>query len=383
MGIGRALAKRLGGRHGGGMLTTPVALGAKSYEVVTGRGLLGECGARARAMFPGSGRCVVITDANVGPLYADRVVASLAGAGIEAEVITVPAGEPSKSFGVLETVTRGMIRAGLDRKAFAVALGGGVIGDLAGFAASVFFRGIPVVQIPTTIVSVVDSSVGGKTGINTAEGKNLIGTFHQPRLVLIDPETLGSLPDREYREGFAEVIKHAAIRDAAMLDELEVLAGDPGRGGLEALIARNVAIKAAIVSEDEFETKGLRALLNFGHTIGHGIEASAGYGEMLHGEAISLGMRAALRLSEEFAGLDAAVSRRLVRLLGMWRLPLVLPGSIGTAAVLEKMGRDKKFDHGRLKFVLLRAAGDAFVSGEVTAAAAERAIEGLREAPGE
>ena len=165
--------------------------------------------------------------------------------------------------------------------------------------------------------------------------------------------------------------------------ELEVLAGDPGRGGLEALIARNVAIKAAIVSEDEFETKGLRALLNFGHTIGHGIEASAGYGEMLHGEAISLGMRAALRLSEEFAGLDAAVSRRLVRLLGMWRLPLVLPGSIGTATVLEKMGRDKKFDHGRLKFVLLRAAGDAFVSGEVTAAAAERAIEGLREAPGE
>jgi 3-dehydroquinate synthase len=365
------------------MLTTPVALGAKSYEVVTGRGLLGECGARARAMFPGSGRCVVITDTNVGPLYAGRVVASLAGAGIEAEVITVPAGEPSKSFGVLETVTRGMIRAGLDRKAFAVALGGGVIGDLAGFAASVFFRGIPVVQIPTTIVSVVDSSVGGKTGINTAEGKNLIGTFHQPRLVLIDPETLGSLPDREYREGFAEVIKHAAIRDAAMLDELEVLAGEPGRGGLEALIARNVAIKAAIVSEDEFETKGLRALLNFGHTIGHGIEASAGYGEMLHGEAISLGMRAALGLSEEFAGLDAAVSRRLVRLLGMWRLPLVLPGSIGTGTVLEKMGRDKKFDHGRLKFVLLRAAGDAFVSGEVTAAAAERAIEGLREAPGE
>jgi 3-dehydroquinate synthase len=262
-----------------------------------------------------------------------------------------------------------------------VALGGGVIGDLAGFAASVFFRGIPVVQIPTTIVSVVDSSVGGKTGINTAEGKNLIGTFHQPRLVLIDPETLGSLPDREYREGFAEVIKHAAIRDAAMLDELEVLAVETGRDGLEALIARNVAIKAAIVSEDEFETKGLRALLNFGHTIGHGIEASAGYGEMLHGEAISLGMRAALRLSEEFAGLDAAVSRRLVRLLGMWRLPLVLPGSIGTATVLEKMGRDKKFDHGRLKFVLLRAAGDAFVSGEVTTAAAERAIEGLREAP--
>jgi 3-dehydroquinate synthetase len=152
---------------------------------------------------------------------------------------------------------------------------------------------------------------------------------------------------------------------------------------LEALIARNVAIKAAIVSEDEFETKGLRALLNFGHTIGHGIEASAGYGEMLHGEAISLGMRAALRLSEEFAGLDPAVSRRLVRLLGMWRLPLVLPETIGTAVVLEKMGRDKKFDHGRLKFVLLRAAGDAFVSGGVTAAAAERAIEGLREAPGE
>ena len=251
-------------------------------------------------------------------------------------------------------------------------------GDLAGCAASLFFRGIPYLQIPTTIVSVVDSSVGGKTGINTPEGKNLIGTFHQPRCVLIDPLLLGTLPAREYNEGFAEIIKHAAIRDAAMLPLIARAAASERRDGLAALIAQNVRIKAAIVSEDEFETTGQRALLNFGHTIGHAIEASAGYGEMLHGEAIALGIRAALFLSEKHAGLAAEESTVILTLLAAFRLPLVLPESITTEQIMEKLGRDKKFDQGAIRFVLLRAAGEAFVSSDVTRADIAKAVEHLR-----
>jgi 3-dehydroquinate synthase len=346
--------------------------------VLIGGGLLSAAGDHARRLFAGSEACAVVSDSTVGPLYADVVCGSLRAAGFRPHLVTVPAGEPSKSFGALETVTRAMISAGLDRKSFLVALGGGVVGDLAGFAASVFHRGIPYLQIPTTIVSVVDSSVGGKTGINTPEGKNLIGAFHQPRAVLIDPQALATLPDREYREGFAEIIKHAAIRDAPMLPQIAWLAATDARSDLAPLIARNVAIKAAIVSEDEIETKGVRALLNFGHTIGHAIEASAGYGELLHGEAISLGIRAALRLSEEFAGLPAAGSDAILTLLAAFRLPLVLPDNIPTEAVIEKMRRDKKFAGAAIRFVLLRDIGDAFVSDSVTPEAIVRAVEELR-----
>lgn len=361
------------------MIKVAVPLNEKSYEVCIGDGLLAAAGAEARALFPHAGSCAVVTDSNVGPLYAETVCNSLRAEGITPALITVPAGEPSKSFHGLETVTRAMIAAGLDRKAFLVALGGGVIGDLAGFAASVFFRGIPCIQIPTTIVSVVDSSVGGKTGINTPEGKNLIGTFHQPARVLIDPQTLATLPSREYNEGFAEIIKHAAIRDASMLPEIaRAAASGTARGGLAALIARNVAIKAAIVSEDEFETRDLRALLNFGHTAGHAIEASAGYGQLLHGEAISLGIRAALKLSERFAGLSEAESRSILDLLAAFRLPLVLPESITDDQILEKMARDKKFDQGAIRFVLLRAAGHGFVSRAVTREAILEAVAELR-----
>ncbi len=360
------------------MITVPVSLAEKSYEVRLGEGLLAAVGGEARELFPAAKSCAVVTDSTVGPLYGEAVCTSLRGAGFTPHLVTVPAGEPSKSFGTLETVTRAMISAGLDRKAFLVALGGGVIGDLAGFAASVFFRGIPYIQIPTTIVSVVDSSVGGKTGINTPEGKNLIGTFHQPRRVLIDPLTLGTLPTREYNEGFAEIIKHAAIRDAAMLPAIAGACASERRDSLAPLIGRNVAIKAAIVSDDEFETKGLRALLNFGHTIGHAIEASAGYGELLHGEAISLGIRAALYLSEKHAGLSPADSNAILTLLAAFRLPLILPEKITTPQILEKLGRDKKFDQGAIRFVLLRGLGDAFVSDAVTQEDIVEAVEALR-----
>jgi 3-dehydroquinate synthase len=338
-------------------------------------------GEQVRRVLPEARVCAVVTDSTVGPLYGERVLASLRRSGFEPVLITVAAGEPSKSMVCVEDVCRHMIRAGMDRTSFLVALGGGVVGDLAGFAASIFFRGIPYVQIPTTVVSVVDSSVGGKTGVNTPEGKNLLGCFHQPRLVLADVDTLSTLPRREYNEGFAEIIKHAAIRDEAMMELIERLPGEEAGGrtaALVALVARNVAIKAAIVAADEHETVGLRALLNFGHTIGHGIEASAGYGQLLHGEAISLGLVAALRISEEVAGLDAGATEKVIALLRRYELPLRLPTSITTADVMAKLSRDKKFMAGAVRFVVLRGLGDAVVSRDVTMARMEAAVDGLR-----
>ncbi len=347
------------------MPTVPVSLPNTPYEVKIAPGLLATIGAEARSLFPAARACALVTDAKVGPLYAETVKNSLRDAGFESTVITVPAGEPSKCFAEVESINRQMIRAGLGRQSFLVALGGGVIGDLAGFAASIFYRGIPFIQIPTTIVSLVDSSVGGKTGINTPEGKNLVGTFHQPKLVLADPAVLETLPDREFNEGFAEIIKHAAIRDAAMLPEIAAAATQPRRE-LSDLIARNVAIKAAIVTEDEFETKGLRALLNFGHTIGHAIESCAGYGEFFHGEAISLGLRAALFLSERHAGLTSDESKQILDLLKLYQLPLILAPHLTDAQLLEKMARDKKFDQGAIRFVLVPKLGEAHVSKQIT-----------------
>jgi 3-dehydroquinate synthase len=358
------------------MIEVPVALNDCPYVVRVGHGLLAGVGAAVRSVLPEAKSVAVVTDSTVGPLYAEPVMNSLRAAGFIPVLVTVPAGEPSKSLACAEEVCRQMIRAGLDRSAGLVALGGGVVGDLAGFCAAIYFRGIPYVQVPTTVVSLVDSSVGGKTGVNTPEGKNLLGCFHQPRLVLADVDTLSTLPPREYNEGFAEVIKHAAIRDGAMLPLIEQAHTD--RSALENLVARNVAIKAAIVAADEHETTGERALLNFGHTIGHGIEASAGYGQLLHGEAVSLGLVAALRLSESLAGLGPSVTSRLITLLEKFNLPLRLPATITTASVMEKLSRDKKFKAGAIRFVLLRDLGHAFVSSDVTLEHIEQATESLR-----
>lgn len=354
-----------------------VDLAERSYDVLVEPGSLANAGALVSAALPGKTRVAVISDETVAALHAGRLLDSLAAAGLQATLHTVPAGEASKSMTRVEDLCRDMTRAGHDRKSLVVALGGGVVGDLAGFVAAIFYRGVPFVQIPTTIVSQVDSSVGGKTGVNIAEGKNLLGAFHQPRLVIVDPHTLRTLADREYREGFAEVVKHAAIRDAAMLDELATL--DPATREVPAdLIARNIAIKARVVEADEHETLGVRALLNFGHTIGHGIEAAVPYGEMLHGEAISLGTRAALFLSERRAGLDAEVSAKLLRLLEHFGLPTVLSPEITTETVMEKLARDKKFSSGAIRFVVLTAAGEAEVTASVTPDDLREAIEHLR-----
>ena len=358
------------------MPTVHVPLADRSYDVIVQPGILAQAGDSIRRL-AGQRRCAVITDSNVARHHASPLMASLAAAGLDASWHVIPAGEASKSFTFAAQLCEDLAEAHHDRKSLVIALGGGVVGDLAGYVAAIFFRGIPFIQIPTTIVAQVDSSVGGKTGINLRAGKNLVGCFHQPLGVLIDPETLRTLPPREFHEGFAEVIKHAAIRDGAMLDELAQL--DPDCPDVPSdLIARNVAIKAAIVAEDEFETTGTRALLNFGHTIGHGIEAAVPYGDLLHGEAISLGLRAAVFLSEKHAGLAPTFAATIDSLLRHFRLPITLPSSITTETVLAKLSRDKKFDAGRIRFVLLKEAGDAFVSSAVNAQDLEEAIDFLR-----
>jgi 3-dehydroquinate synthase len=358
------------------MPTVQLDLAERSYDILVDDGLLARAGELIKAAGL-TGKAAVITDSNVGPHHATTLIASLSQQGIEASQHTVPAGEASKSMTLANSLCRELIQTGHDRTSFVIALGGGVVGDLAGFVAAIFYRGIPFVQIPTTIVAQVDSSAGGKTGVNAPEGKNLIGAFHQPRLVLVDPLTLDTLPGREYREGYAEAIKHAAIRDAGMIDDLAALDPSDHHPSAE-LLARNLAIKARIVEEDERETAGTRALLNFGHTVGHGIEASLPYGAMLHGEAISLGIRAALFLSEKINSFPAEQSQRILDLLAHFQLPLSLPDTISTETVMDKLSHDKKFAGGTIKFVLLTAPGAAEVSTKVTLDDIREAIEHVR-----
>jgi 3-dehydroquinate synthase len=351
----------------------PVPLSKNPYEIIVGNGILTNTGELVRKILP-AGKCALITDANIAPLYAEAVATSLGEAGFALTVITIPAGEKSKSLSSAETVCDRMISAGLDRGAFVAALGGGVVGDLAGFVASIYYRGIPHVQIPTTVVAQVDSAIGGKTGVNAHEGKNLIGSFHQPVLVIADPATLQTLSDREFNEGVAEIIKHAVIRDAVMLDDLAGLV----KTALPALIARNARIKAAIVAEDEFEKLGVRALLNFGHTVGHALEKAGGYGRFLHGEAVSLGIAAALHLSVQQAGLSRAEADKVLRTLRDFDLPVRLPADIETEALMEALFKDKKFESGAIRFVLTARLGSAFVARRVTEEDIRMAIRGVR-----
>lgn len=344
--------------------TVPVNLGTRSYRVDVGHGLLQNLGSIADQILTKSTTCAVITDSNVGPLYAETALESLKAAGKKPVLITVPAGEASKSLLSSQTVLSEMARAGLDRKSFAVALGGGVIGDLGGFCASIYQRGIPYIQVPTTVLSQVDSSVGGKTGVNLPDAKNMVGNFHQPAHVIADVATLSSLHKREWNEGFAEIIKHACIRDASMLPLIDQVAS--GSGDLADLIRWNIAIKAAVVEADEYETLGIRALLNFGHTLGHAIEAAAGYGVLLHGEAISLGLHAAALLSVKLSKLTTTDADRIIDLLRRFDLPVQLSASFETEELLRIARMDKKFEHGKIRFVLLSALGSAHVSNEVT-----------------
>lgn len=355
------------------MPTVNLSLGARSYNVHVENNSLDSVGyltGRLRL----NGKAAVISDSNVYPLYGERVIQSLEDAGFATSLHVFEAGEQSKNLATVEQIVNEMVAEGHDRSSFVVALGGGVVGDLAGFVASIYYRGIPFIQIPTTVMAQVDSSVGGKTAVDIAAGKNLIGAFHQPSLVVADPTTLLSLPPRVLREGMAEMVKHAAIRAPRMLRTLRHLASEIDLGftlntidALPDTIAENIAIKARIVEEDEKETRGVRAFLNLGHTLGHGIEASVPYGELLHGEVVSLGLRGALWLSRKYCGLSAAAERDVLDTLKALELPLTLPANVTAERALKFTASDKKFSGGAIRFVLLRAPGEPVLSEDVTA----------------
>ncbi|MBS0479526.1 MAG: 3-dehydroquinate synthase [Proteobacteria bacterium] len=352
------------------MTIVPVALGSRSYDVVIERGLLSRAAERLAPLARGRPMAIV-SDANVAPHLA-TLRDALAAAGIASEAIVMPAGENTKSWTQLEVLTDRLLGHGVERGDHVIALGGGVVGDLAGFACSIVKRGCGFVQVPTTLLAQVDSSVGGKTAINTKAGKNLIGAFHQPSLVLVDPDVLDTLPAREQRAGYAEVVKYGLIDDCAFFEWCEangakLLAGDPA--ARECAIAHSVAAKARIVAEDERETAGKRALLNLGHTFGHALEAEAGFSDkLLHGEAVAAGMALAFAYSAR-RGLcptqDAERVTAHLRAVGLPDSATAAGVTASGATLVDHMRHDKKMDTGALPFLLTRGIGRTFVDHSV------------------
>ena len=357
-------------------VAVPVALGERSYEVLVGPGLIAEAGTRLIAALDAR-RVAIVTDENVAALHLAPLRASLKQAGLSVVEIILPAGEGTKCFAELERLLDQLLAARIERRDVVLALGGGVMGDLAGFAASILRRGVVFVQVPTTLLAQVDSSVGGKTGINTAHGKNLIGAFHQPRLVLADTSALDTLPARELRAGYAEVVKYGLIGDAPFFDWLEVngaavLAGEPAARAHA--VVTSVASKAGVVSRDERET-GERALLNLGHTFGHALEAATGFSDrLLHGEGVAIGLCLAFDLSASL-GLappeDAVRVRRHIAAMGLPTRPMDIPGAatlgnlLAPDALIAHMAQDKKVKAGRVTFILARGIGQAFITDRV------------------
>ncbi len=352
------------------MTTVTVALGARSYDVVIEAGLLARAGEHLAPLSRGR-RMAIVADANVAG-HLETLRASLDAAGVASEAIVIPAGEGSKSWATLETLCDRLLELGVERSDHVIALGGGVIGDLVGFATAILKRGCGFVQVPTTLLAQVDSSVGGKTGINARAGKNLIGAFHQPAMVLIDPEVLNTLPLRELRAGYAEVVKYGLIDDPEFFGWCEangaaLLAGDAA--AREYAIARSVAAKARIVGEDEFETSGRRALLNLGHTFGHALEAEAGFsGRLLHGEAVAAGCALAFGYSAAHGLCPAADAERVA---AHWRNS-GLPDGLAAAGIdapanrlVDHMRHDKKGSGGRIPFLLAHGIGQTYLDRNV------------------
>ena len=362
-----------------------VDLAGRPYDIAIGPGLLTEIGPRIAALRPGA-RVAIVTDTNVAGHHLKTVEASLAAAGIASSVILVAPGEKTKGYAGLEQVTEGLIAARIERRDLVLALGGGVVGDLAGFAAAVVRRGVDVVQAPTTLLSQVDSSVGGKTGINSPQGKNLIGAFHQPVLVIADTAALDTLPPREVRAGYAEVAKYGLLGDAPFFEWLEqngrdVISGGPAR--VEA-VAASCAAKAAIVARDEKET-GDRALLNLGHTFGHALEAGAGFSQrLLHGEAVAIGMALAFSYSAKMglcSGQDAVRATRHLEAVGLPTRIADVPGDLpDTDGLMALIAQDKKVSRGALTFILVRGIGAAFIAKDVDGASIRAFLEEMRAA---
>jgi 3-dehydroquinate synthase len=355
------------------------------YLAHVGHGLIGQTGKLTREVVPGD-RAAIITDANIPQSLIDRVVASLAGAEFRVTTVIVPPGENFKSLSEVERVC-GEISA-LDRDSVVVGVGGGMVSDLSGFVAAVFHRGIPHVQIPTTLLAMVDSAIGGKTGVNLAAGKNLVGAIHHPALVIADVDALATLPRREWRQGLAEMVKHAIIRDAEMFallssrperSEVEESRGSYLKGGASldfaldrTLIARNIRIKAGIISADDRDVSGQRAVLNFGHTVGHGIERASNF-VIPHGDCVSLGMVAACEVSVKRAGLPLKQRDDVIALLKQLGLPTKLGREFAHDKIIEAIARDKKFQSGQVRFVVTPRLGEAYLSRDVT-------LDNIREA---
>jgi 3-dehydroquinate synthase len=341
--------------------TLNVDLGERSYPIYIGPSLLTN-GDLFRPHITGK-RVAIVTNTTVGPLYLDRLAQTLGALGKQVTTIVLPDGEEEKNWASLMRIFDVLLAEKCDRKTTLVALGGGVIGDMTGFAAATFMRGVPFIQVPTTLLAQVDSSVGGKTGINHPLGKNMIGAFYQPQAVIADTSTLDTLPPRELAAGIAEVIKHGAIIDAPFFDWIEANMSKLVARDAEAVahaIRRSCEIKAEVVRQDEREG-GLRAILNFGHTFGHAIEAGLGYGEWLHGEAVGCGMVMAADLSHRLGYIDAVARDRIKAVVHAAGLPTVAP-DLGAERWLELMEVDKKNEGGQIKFILLKPLGKAFIT---------------------
>jgi 3-dehydroquinate synthase len=344
-------------------------------RILIGKQLLPRTGKRCQALRV-SGKCILISDSNVAPLFADRVKKGLVSAKFRPTLITIPAGEKSKTLQQAGAICDQMIAAGLDRQSFVVGLGGGMIGDISGFVAAIYHRGIPHIQIPTTLLAMVDSSIGGKTGVDTRAGKNLIGAFHQPSLVIDDLDVLKTLPRRQFNQGFAEIIKHAIIADAEMFQMLQSWKAG-AMPALQQLIKRNIQIKSRIVVKDERDRTGQRALLNFGHTVGHAIERAGNYRKFLHGEVVSLGIVAACSISVKRAGLPADQRSAIVDVLERFGLPTRLSPKFPRKRILDAVKFDKKFESGKIRFVVTPHIGVANVTDNVTLHDIREAVEAL------
>jgi 3-dehydroquinate synthase len=359
--------------RGSDPIVVEVALGARSYDIVIGRGQLASLGARIAKLRPGA-KVAIVSDKNVATRHLDATVAAVTGNGLQVSTVVLPPGESTKSFKHLASLCDELIAQRIERNDLIIALGGGVIGDLTGFAAAIVRRGLDYVQVPTSLLAQVDSSVGGKTAIDSPQGKNLIGAFHQPVLVIADTALLDTLPEREFRAGYAEIAKYGLLGDAAFFAWLEanwkdVFAGGPAR---EHAIATSCRAKAAIVARDERET-GDRMLLNLGHTFGHALEAAAGFSDrLLHGEAIAIGMALAFEFSARRALLPKVEAERAIRHLAAVDLPVRISQIAGGAPMLDELmglvAQDKKVSRGKLTFILARGIGNAFVATDVDAA---------------
>ena len=350
----------------------------RSYEIHTGTEILDRMG-MIIAMHRWAERYVLVTDENVDALHGERVQAALEKAGLRVDRIAVSPGEEAKEIQTVMEITSRLTALGADRQTALIALGGGVVGDLAGFAASIYMRGIPVIQVPTTLLAQVDSSIGGKTGVDTPAGKNLLGTFHQPKAVFIDVAFLRTLPDGMLRSGLAEVIKCGVIDSPELLSDLEEAAAKDGLREapfLERIIATTCRIKKQLVESDERD-RGVRRILNFGHTIGHAVEASSGY-RLSHGESVAIGMVAAARLSERLHGLPSADASRITALIRAVGLPDRLPAGMDPEEIRSRLKLDKKQEGGTMHFVLIRKMGMPFLNGGVPEGILRETLEEMK-----